>query len=92
MRYPITDPCLAAAPCSIEEAPEQNIAISLSSGAYFTMHADYWSLWHEPALLGLVGRCLNTHVDCGGASDTAGARPATSGSTSTAPPGSLPSG
>lgn len=87
VRYPITDPCLAADPCSIEEAPDQNIAVSLSSGAYYTMHADYWSLWDEPALLGLVGRCLNAHVDCGGASDTAVARPAMSGSTSASPPG-----
>jgi hypothetical protein len=70
VRYPITDPCLDATPCSIDEAPAENIAVSLASGAYYSMHADYWSVWDGTVLPDLVATCLNAHIECGGQSDT----------------------
>jgi hypothetical protein len=69
VRYPMTDPCLGATPCSVDEAPEENIAVSLASGPYYSMHADYWSVWDGSALPDLVSTCLNAHIECGGQSD-----------------------
>ncbi|MDX6256656.1 MAG: hypothetical protein QOJ11_2990 [Frankiales bacterium] len=40
-------------------------SISLSSGPYYTAHADFWNTWDQPGLQRLVDRCLNAHVDCG---------------------------
>jgi Domain of unknown function (DUF1996) len=39
--------------------------VSLSSGAPFTMHADFFNSWNQAALSSLVTRCLAGHVNCG---------------------------
>jgi uncharacterized protein DUF1996 len=41
------------------------VALSLSSGPYWTMHADFWNTWQQPRLDDLVNRCLDAHVHCG---------------------------
>ncbi len=40
-------------------------SITLASGAYYTVHADFWNTWDQTGLQTLVNRCLNAHVDCG---------------------------
>jgi hypothetical protein len=40
-------------------------SITLSSGAYYTVHADFWNTWDQKGLQSLVTRCLDAHVDCG---------------------------
>jgi hypothetical protein len=39
--------------------------ITLSSGAPYTAHADFWNTWQQPKLNALVADCLNRDVDCG---------------------------
>jgi hypothetical protein len=39
--------------------------ITLSSGAPYTAHADFWNTWEQSALSDLVTRCLNRNVNCG---------------------------
>jgi Domain of unknown function (DUF1996) len=41
------------------------VALSLSSGPYWTMHADFWNTWQQSRLDDLVSRCLDVHVHCG---------------------------
>lgn len=42
-----------------------SVAMTLSSGAYWTMHADFWNTWQQARLDDLVSRCLDAHVHCG---------------------------
>jgi uncharacterized protein DUF1996 len=42
-----------------------NVAMTLASGPYWTMHADFWNTWQQPRLDDLVDRCLDAHVHCG---------------------------
>jgi hypothetical protein len=37
----------------------------LSSGDFSTGHADFWNTWQQGELVALVGRCLNSSIDCG---------------------------
>jgi Domain of unknown function (DUF1996) len=46
--------------------PAGDVALTLSSGAFHTMHADFWNTWQQPRLDQLVAECLNAHVRCGG--------------------------
>lgn len=39
--------------------------ITLSSGAYYTAHADFWNTWNQPALEQLVRGCINAGRQCG---------------------------
>jgi Domain of unknown function (DUF1996) len=39
--------------------------ITLSSGAPYTAHADFWNTWELPKLAALVTGCLNAKKDCG---------------------------
>jgi Domain of unknown function (DUF1996) len=39
--------------------------ITLASGPAYTMHADFWNTWRQPALARLVNECLRAGVDCG---------------------------
>ena len=39
--------------------------ITLSSGASYTVHADFWNTWEQSALDRLVTRCLRANTDCG---------------------------
>jgi hypothetical protein len=45
--------------------PAGGLALSLSSGPYFTMHSDFWNTWQQPRLDQLVTECLNADVRCG---------------------------
>ncbi|MGZ4154525.1 MAG: DUF1996 domain-containing protein [Actinomycetota bacterium] len=42
-----------------------DIAVTLSSGPYWTMHADFWNTWQQTRLDDLVDQCLDAHVHCG---------------------------
>lgn len=59
------DPCAGATPCTPLDAPDTNIKLSLSSGPYYTFHADFWNTWTQSRLDSLVDVCLNEHVNCG---------------------------
>jgi hypothetical protein len=39
--------------------------ITLSSGSVYSVHADFWNVWHQPTLESLVKKCLNAAVNCG---------------------------
>ena len=39
--------------------------ITLSSGPYFTMHADWFNAWDHATLNALVNGCIDADVDCG---------------------------
>ncbi|HEV3475693.1 MAG TPA: DUF1996 domain-containing protein [Actinomycetota bacterium] len=65
VRWRIADPCVGAIPCTPDDAPDANIKLTLSSGAYYTMHADFWNTWNQAKLDQLVSTCLNAHVACG---------------------------
>jgi hypothetical protein len=39
--------------------------ITLSSGPYYTAHADFWNTWDQQKLDDLVARCLNSGTECG---------------------------
>jgi hypothetical protein len=64
VHFGIWDPCAGARPCGPAD-PDTNVALSLSSGPYYTLHADFWNTWRQPALDALVAECLNGHVACG---------------------------
>jgi hypothetical protein len=59
------DPCAGATPCTPADAPDANIKMTLSSGAYYSFHADLWNTWTQTRLDSLVDSCLNAHVKCG---------------------------
>jgi len=46
--------------------PTGEVALSLSSGPFHTLHADFWNTWQQSRLDQLVAECLNAHVRCGG--------------------------
>ena len=58
------DPCAGATPCTPADA-DANIKMTLSSGAYYSFHADLWNTWTQSRLDSLVDSCLNAHVKCG---------------------------
>ena len=60
----VWDPCAGLRPCSPTDAPADNIRLSLASGPYWTLHADYWNTWHQDALDDLVTTCLRTGKAC----------------------------
>jgi hypothetical protein len=66
IHYGIWDPCAGARPCSPASAPDGNIALTLSSGPYYTIHADFWNTWRQDALDRLVTNCLNARRSCRG--------------------------
>lgn len=45
--------------------PAGGLALTLSSGPYFTMHSDFWNTWQQPRLDQLVAECLNADIRCG---------------------------
>jgi hypothetical protein len=60
----IVDPCAGRTPCG-PDSSDANVRLSLSSGRYYTLHADFWNLWSPAVLKALVHACLNAHRDCG---------------------------
>jgi hypothetical protein len=45
--------------------PDGTVRLTLSSGPYYTLHADFWNTWQQPRLDQLVADCLVAHVGCG---------------------------
>jgi hypothetical protein len=46
-------------------AADGTVALSLSSGPYWTMHADFWNTWQQDRLDELVEQCIDARVHCG---------------------------
>lgn len=46
-------------------APDGSVALSLSSGPFYTLHADFWNTWHQDRLDQLVADCLQAGIHCG---------------------------
>jgi hypothetical protein len=46
-------------------ASDGSVALTLSSGPYWTMHADFWNTWQQERLDQLVEQCLDAVVHCG---------------------------
>lgn len=64
LHFGIWDPCNGATPCGPTDS-DSNVKLTLSSGPYYTLHADFWNTWKQGALDYLVTNCLNAHVQCG---------------------------
>lgn len=64
MHFGILDPCNPSDRCTSGGSDSQ-VTMTLSSGAYYTLHADLWNTWHQRALRRLVVACLDAHVRCG---------------------------
>jgi len=60
----IQDPCAGVRPCGPKDGGK-NVKIKLSSGPYWTMHADFWNTWVQARLNRLTDRCLRTATNCG---------------------------
>ena len=46
-------------------AADGSVALTLSSGPYWTMHADFWNTWQQDRLDQLVDQCIDAGVHCG---------------------------
>lgn len=42
--------------------------VRLSSGPYYTMHADFWNAWKQRALSRIIHRCIHANIECDGVS------------------------
>jgi Domain of unknown function (DUF1996) len=71
IHFSIKDPCTGLTPCG-PSSGGKNVRFKLSSGPYWTMHADFWNTWIQSRLHTLTDDCLRAHKDCGilGAPDT----------------------
>jgi hypothetical protein len=38
--------------------------VKLSSGPFYTMHADFWNAWNQRSLRRLVDKCLHAGIEC----------------------------
>ncbi len=45
--------------------PDGTVGLTLSSGPYLTLHADFWNTWQQARLDQLVADCLVARVGCG---------------------------
>ena len=61
--FKIKDPC-AGLPCG-PKLRGKNVKLKLSSGPWWTMHADFWNTWIQRKLDALTDRCLRGHIECG---------------------------
>jgi hypothetical protein len=78
IHFGILDPCEPGTDCRPSSTGE-NVILTLSSGPYFTLHADFWNTWRLKILTALVSRCLDGHIDCGTVTDTEEGRARDSG-------------
>lgn len=46
--------------------PDGSVALSFSSGPWYTIHADYFQTWNQAKLDQLVADCLSAGIHCGG--------------------------
>jgi Domain of unknown function (DUF1996) len=58
------DPCAGAKPCG-PSSGGGHVRLRLSSGEYWTMHADFWNTWRQRRLNELTTKCLRHHKNCG---------------------------
>jgi len=65
VHYGVWDPCAGATPCGPDAASAADVAMTLSSGSYRSMHADFWNTWQQAALDELVDRCVVGRQGCG---------------------------
>jgi uncharacterized protein DUF1996 len=65
VHYGIWNPCEGITPCGPDDASAANVTMQLSSGPYYTMHADFWNTWQQDALDALVARCVRGRQACG---------------------------
>ncbi len=76
--YPIGGECPAGFPHQLARVSERihfgvmnpmntdgTVGLSLSSGPYYSLHADFWNTWQQPRLDQLIADCLDAHVGCG---------------------------
>jgi hypothetical protein len=61
--FKLKDPC-AGLPCA-PRLQGKNVQLKLSSGPWWTMHADFWNTWVQSKLNSLTDRCLRGHIECG---------------------------
>ena len=45
--------------------PDGTLAFELSSGPWYTLHADFWNTWQQERLDQLVADCLVAKAHCG---------------------------
>jgi hypothetical protein len=50
--------------------PDGTVAVTLSSGPFYTLHSDFWNTWQQPRLDELVEECLAAGVHCGSVDET----------------------
>ena len=50
--------------------PDGTVALTLSSGPYYTLHSDFWNTWQQARLDQLVEECLAAGVHCGSIDET----------------------
>ena len=64
IHFLLKDPCAGATPCG-PNSGGGHVKLKLSSGPYWTMHADFWNTWRQRRLNELTTTCLRHHKDCG---------------------------
>jgi hypothetical protein len=60
-KYPVAVPELSF---SIRLPFHNGRRVHLSSGPFYTMHADFWNAWKQRRLRRLVDRCLHGGIEC----------------------------
>jgi Domain of unknown function (DUF1996)/Beta-propeller repeat len=50
--------------------PDGSLALTLSSGPFYTLHADFWNTWQQERLDQLVEECLAAGAHCGSVDET----------------------
>jgi hypothetical protein len=63
IHFQIMDPCAGVTPCGPRNGG-RNVRIKLSSGPYWTMHADFWNTWVQSRLERLTDNCIRSSKDC----------------------------
>ena len=76
--YPVAGECPSAFPHALPRLservhlgvmnplnPDTTPALTLSSGATFTLHADFWNTWQQTRLDQLVTDCVAARIHCG---------------------------
>jgi hypothetical protein len=66
--YPVPVPALTV---HVKYAIAGGPGVTLSSGAPYTAHADFFNAWDQAELTKLVQNCINAQVECGARRSTA---------------------
>jgi uncharacterized protein DUF1996 len=64
IHFGVIHPCDAGTTCKAHQASDTDIRFSLSSGAYYTLHADFWNTWGQHRLDLFTQRCLVSATRC----------------------------